>query len=82
MRREKNLLAVIASDAYFRDSLAAGAKQFKRGFPPLVQMLRGGFARLPHGHPQLRRCGVVDQEKPAILVLNRDAGRKQPENIP
>jgi hypothetical protein len=75
------LLALVSADAHFRNSSASGAKQLKPGLLPLVQLSRGKFALLPASHAQLRRGGLVDEQETALLVLDRNTHREEPENI-
>jgi hypothetical protein len=79
---EKNLLVLVAVDAFFRNRVAAGAQQLDPGRAAMVQFLRGRRLRCTAGHPELGRGGVVHQQEMALLVLHRHAGRKHSEDIP
>src|SRR5487761_2558041 len=72
MGGEKNLLALAAGDAFFREEGTPGTEQFKADFATIAQLFRDQRKRLSCSHPQLRCRGVVDQQEAALLVLNRD----------
>ena len=82
MGREQYLLALATDGGFFHDGRAPSAEQFKTGLATVVQMFRGNRRRRPFAQAELRRGRIVDQQKLALLVLDRDAGREHPENIP
>ena len=79
MRGEKHLLGRTAGNGFFQHGRAAGTQQFEAGFAAIAQ-LRGRRRR--GGRLQDGGRGIVHQHELAVLVLNRHAGRKQPEDIP
>ena len=79
MRGEKHLLGRTAGNGFFRHGRAAVAQQFETGIAALVR-LSGRWRRC--GGLQQGGRGIVHQHELAVLVLNRHASRKQPEDIP
>src|ERR1700722_11806649 len=81
MGRKKDLLALAAGDAFFRNGGTPGTEQFEADFASVVQWLRGKRGWLSVGHPELGRGRVVDQQETAVLVLNGNAGRGHSKNV-
>ena len=79
---EKDLSGLVDVDAFLGYRVVAGAQQLHAGFAAMVQFLRSRRLRFAPGHPELRRGGVVHQQKTALLVLHRHAGREHSEDIP
>jgi hypothetical protein len=79
VRRQKYLFGLAAGNGLFQNRGAAGAEQFKAGLATIAGLRR---RRCGGRHLQQRRGGIVRQQKFAALVLNRYAGREQPENVP
>jgi hypothetical protein len=74
-------------NAFLGHDRAIGAQQFDTGFAATGQFGRGergvrrGGQQILGGNLQARRCGVVDQQKAAVLVLHRYAGRQHPDDF-
>ena len=81
MGRKQHLLATGMGHGFFDNGRAAGAQQFQAGLPAVREFVRMRRRRSVQGNPKLRRGGVVDQQKTALLVLNRHAVGKHSENI-
>ena len=76
MGGEKDLLGRAAGDAFFRTTVRPARSNSR-------QVSRRSLVRARDARPpEQGRGGVVHQQELALLVLNRDAGRQQPEDIP
>ncbi len=78
VRGEKYTPGGAGGHGFFQNGGAAAAEQFKAGLAAVAQLRRRGRCR---GHLQQRGGGIIHQQEIAAFVLNRDAGRKQFEDI-
>ncbi|MEY9373818.1 hypothetical protein ABIE83_008436 [Bradyrhizobium diazoefficiens] len=72
MGREQHLARRAVVQGFLGDDRLAGAQRPAAGFPARRQIGRGTAAV----HAELRRCGIVNQQKLAMGVLNGQAGRQ------
>ena len=59
----------------------SAAQELETGFAALIQLRRLQGVRAADAEPELRRGRIVNQKEIALLVLNRDAGGEQPDDV-